>query len=131
MQILAPIDGSDCSFRALRFATELATRFDGTLHVVHITDVRGEGTRTLLDRAREILEEEGIDDDPEVVTDVRLENLRYANRVGKDILEIVEDHGYDHVVMGSHGSGAVARAVLGSAAETVVRAHQVPVTIVP
>jgi nucleotide-binding universal stress UspA family protein len=38
---------------------------------------------------------------------------------------------FDHVVMGHHGSGAVERAILGSAAETVLRAEEFPVTVVP
>ena len=62
--------------------------------------------------------------------DVRLD-LRPANRVGQNILEMVEEEGYDHVVMGHHGAGAVERAILGSAAETVLRSNQVPVTVVP
>jgi nucleotide-binding universal stress UspA family protein len=33
--------------------------------------------------------------------------------------------------MGHHGSGAVQRAILGSAAEAVVRSESVPVTIIP
>lgn len=44
---------------------------------------------------------------------------------------MVAEEGYDHVVMGHHGSGMVDRAMLGSAAETVVDAKEVPVTIVP
>lgn len=131
MRILVPIDGSDNSFRALRFAADLADRYPCTLHVVHITDVRGESTDHILERAREILDEEGIEDQPEVVTDVRLENIRYANRVGKDVLEIAREDDYDHIVMGHHGSGMVDRAILGSAAETIVRSGEVAVTVIP
>ena len=131
MKVLVPIDGSDNSYRALRFAIEMANRFSGTLHVIHITDAAGEASEQILERARTILEEEGISDTPEVVTDVRLENIRYANRVGKDVLELAEKDGYDHIVMGHHGSGMVDRAILGSAAETIVRSGEVAVTVVP
>ena len=130
MDVLAPIDGSETSFRALRFAADLATRFQGTLHVVHVSDAETDATREILDRATAVLEAAGVEDTPEVRTDVELD-VRPANRVGEDIVALVEERGYDHVVMGHHGTGAVDRAMLGSAAETVVRSEKVPVTIIP
>ena len=130
MDILAPIDGSDPSERALRFAAELARRFECSLHVVHVTDQETEATDRIIERAREILREEGIEGDPEISIDVDL-GFRSADRVGQDILEMVDSEEYDHVVMGHHGTGMVDRAILGSAAQTVVDANTVPVTIIP
>jgi nucleotide-binding universal stress UspA family protein len=130
MNVLAPIDGSGCSTRALRFAAEMARNFDASLHVVHFTDEETDATDAILDNAREILDEEGIQTEPELSTDVRLE-FRPAERVGKDILDLAEQRGYDHVVMGHHGSGTVERAIVGSAAETVLRSEKVSVTVVP
>ncbi|MFB6188054.1 MAG: universal stress protein [Halobacteriaceae archaeon] len=130
MKILAPIDGSDSSFRALRFASKLAKRFDGSLHVVHISEVENEATEKIQRRANEILEEEDVTDSPEIASDITLE-FRPSNRVGEDILTLVEEEGYDHVVMGHHGSGTVERAILGSTTETVIRSDKVPATVVP
>jgi len=130
MNVLAPIDGSGCSTRALRFAAEMSRNFDAPLHVVHFTDEETDATDAILDNAREILDEEGIQTEPELSTDVRLE-FRPAERVGKDILDLAEQRGYDHVVMGHHGSGTVERAIVGSAAETVLRSEKVSVTVVP
>ncbi|MFC4552140.1 MULTISPECIES: universal stress protein [Halorussus] len=131
MEVLVPIDGSECSFRALSFGVEFARRFDASLHVVHITDSETDATEDILERAREVLAEEDVDCEPELSTDVGLE-FRPADRVGKDIVDLVEERGYDHVVMGHHGSGsAIERAILGSAAHTVVEEEAVPVTVVP
>jgi nucleotide-binding universal stress UspA family protein len=130
MKILTPVDGSDTSLNALRSAADLAAALDATLHVVHFADREDDATEETLDRARAVLEEKGVAAEPEVAVDVRLD-FRPANTVGEDILEMVEEEGYDHVVMGHHGAGAVGRAILGSAAETVVRANVVPVTVVP
>lgn len=131
MKVLVPVDGSECSFRALEFATEFVQRYEGTLHVVHITDYEGESTESVLDRAEGMLDAAGISDDPEVVTDLEVSDPRYANKVGKDVLELVDERGYDHVVMGHHGTGAVGRIILGSAAETVVQAAETPATVIP
>lgn len=131
MNVLVPVDGSDCSFRALEFATGFVRRYEGTLHVVHITDYQGEGTSEVIRRAEEVVADAGLKDEPEIVTDLRMSDPRYANQVGKDILRLVEEREYDHVIMGHHGTGRIGRAILGSAAETVIRAAEVPSTIIP
>lgn len=45
------------------------------------------------------------------------------------IVDVIEREDIDHVVMGSHGRRGVARLLLGSVAETVVRRSPVPVTV--
>ncbi|MFC7167172.1 universal stress protein [Halospeciosus flavus] len=131
MKILVPVDGSDVSFRALNFAAEMMNRYDGSLHVVHITDRQSETTEEIVERANEILEAEGIEDEPEVEVDIDLD-FRPSKRIGEDILTLVDERGYDHVVMGHHGkTGAVEKAILGSAVETVLDAQKVPVTVIP
>jgi nucleotide-binding universal stress UspA family protein len=130
MEILVPIDGSECSMRALRFACEMADRYDGSLHAVHVTDMETDATEEIVRRATEVCDEEGVDDEPEVLSDSSMQ-FQPSRHVGKDVIKLVQERGYDHVVMGHHGSGAVGRAILGSAAETVVRANEVPVTVIP
>lgn len=127
MDVLVPVDGSDCSIRAVEFAVGFADRYDATLRVVHFSDAETDATAETLDRAREALD--GAD--ARVETALRDMPLGTATEAGKAILSYVEDEGIDHVVMGHHGSGRVQRAILGSAAETVVRGETVPVTVVP
>jgi nucleotide-binding universal stress UspA family protein len=129
MRVLAPVDGSDASVRALDFALDLAREFDGTIHVVHFSDERTDATETILDRAREAVGESTLTDTPDV--ELIDQNVWTDSGVGKAIVRFAEDGSYDHVVMGHHGSGTVGRAILGSAAETVVRAESLPVTVVP
>lgn len=131
MKVLVPVDGSECSFRALEFAAEFVTRYEGTLDVVHITDYQNEMSNEILTRAQQLLADAGIDEEPSVVTDTRMSKRKYADQVGKDILQLTEEGNYDHIVMGHHGTGRIGRAILGSAAETVVRAAEHPSTIIP
>ncbi|WP_435126451.1 universal stress protein [Halobaculum sp. D14] len=130
MDVLAAVDGSENSMRALRFATEFAARYDAALHVVHVTDQRTEATERILASAEAVLEEADVDSDVElaVVTEMAVPTARAA---GKELLDLVADEGFDHVVVGHHGAGRVERAILGSASETVVRGTTVPVTVVP
>lgn len=130
MDVLVPVDDSDCSFRALEFGADMAARYDATLHVVHFADDSTTTSDAVLERARRVLDARGVDADPEVNADVDVD-VRSAGRVGSEILDLVDERGYDHVVMGHHGAGTIERAILGSAAETVLRAEKVPVTVIP
>lgn len=129
MTVLVPIDGSECSVRALEFAVEFARQFETDLDVVHITDHRTEATKNLVERANATLADAGMDERVEIVED--MQKFRASDRIGKMILRLIDDEDYDHVVMGHHGTGMVGRALLGSAADTVVQGADVPVTTVP
>lgn len=130
MDILVPIDGSEPSMRALRFGAKVAKRFESSLQVIHITDTETDATDQIIEQAETILREEGFHQEPAISADVDL-GFRSADKVGQEILNIVESGDYDHVVMGHNGSGVVDRAILGSAAKTVLNANEIPVTVVP
>lgn len=130
MHILVPIDGSDESVRALRMGARMVTGAGVKLSVVHFTDEETDATDSIVERAREVLDSMDVDVEPEVSMDLEIE-FRPGDRIGENILALVEERDIDHVVMGHHGSGTVERAILGSAAETVLDARRVPVTVVP
>jgi len=123
-----PVDDSDCSFRALSFGADMAARYDADLHVVHFADEETATTDAVVERAERVLAAQGVDADPEVSTDL---DVRSGGHVGSDVLDLVDERGSDHVVMGHHGAGTIERAILGSAAETVLRSEKVPVTVIP
>jgi nucleotide-binding universal stress UspA family protein len=128
--ILVAVDGSDCSRRAVEFAAGMATRYGDTLRVVHLSDADTDAAEEVLDRARSALP---ADHGGEATFEVVVRDMASptASRVGHEILDYAGEVGADHVVMGHHGAGRVERAILGSAAETVVRGETVPVTVVP
>ncbi|MFD1645892.1 universal stress protein [Haloarchaeobius litoreus] len=132
MHVLVPIDGSEPSVRALSFGIDLADRFDGELDVVHIGDPNAAATEQLLDRTREQCEAGGVEATIEARPEVEDESrLHYATKIGGQILELADERGVDHIVMGSHGRSGLDEYVLGSAAETVLDAQEYPVTVVP
>ena len=130
MDVLAAVDGSDNSMRALRFAVEFADRFDAGLDVVHVTDRETDATEEVLARVDAVLESVDVDGECELDVVEGLE-LPTAREAGKELLALVSERGYDHVVIGHHGAGHIERAILGSASETVIRGTAVPVTVVP
>jgi len=79
-----------------------------------------ERAESRLEDARERAAEAGV----EVATDID------TGRPARTIVDYAEEHDVDGIVMGSHGRDGVARVLLGSVAETVVRRSPIPVTIV-
>ena len=140
-RILVPMDYSDLAEKALR--STLSLHPDADITVLHVIDFRtsdlGPGgwgdepdeydqwlteakgaTEELLAEAETIAAEY----DTEIETD-------YV--VGEDarrILEYIDDHDVDVVIMGSHGRSLPARILMGGVSETVVRRAPVPVMLV-
>lgn len=84
-----------------------------------------ETTEALVEQGREFVERaaanfEGMDTEPTVVT----------GNPHASILEYVDDHDIDLVVMGTHGRTGVDRYLLGSVTEKVVRMSDAPVVTV-
>jgi nucleotide-binding universal stress UspA family protein len=61
---------------------------------------------------------------------VNFEAVVVTGDVVSMLLEVLEAEGCDGVVMGSHGNGLVARALLGSVSQAVLEKAPVPVTFV-
>lgn len=128
MDVFVPIDASDASRRALEFAIQLADRYGGSLHVVHLSDAETDATDKVLADARETLSESSVE--PELVLTDRFD-VRPAARVGKEALRLAKERDADHLVLGHDNVSAGQNVILGSAAKTVVRASNLPVTVVP
>jgi universal stress protein A len=129
-RILTPTDFSRCSLAAIEYAEELARRFGAELLLVHATGVpsmpaevsprrRDDVARILADTV-ERLRSDGI-------------RARGVIRPGAPAEEIRWTAAAEHaslIVMGTHGRSGVARVVMGSVAELVVRTAGCPVLTV-
>ncbi|WP_435063698.1 universal stress protein [Halobaculum sp. EA56] len=135
--VLVPFDGSALSRRAMEFACERFPDADVTALFVVDTSVTHQPETYVgvkLDEVYERREEEGeaILAEAEDVADehgVPLETVLERGRPDREILEYVEEHGVDHVVLGSHSRDILERFFVGSVAERVVDRIPVPVTI--
>ena len=135
-RLLVPMDDSEMSKRALKYALEHHPDADITvMHVVgapssmmgaaaglaladNLEEAAHEHAREILDGAREIADEYGR----EVDTDVEVGSPARA------ILRRAEE--YDAVVIGSHGGTLAERLLIGNTARTVFNRSPVPVTAV-
>jgi len=85
-----------------------------------LRDRREEVSATTAEQLQDILDE----------TDSPVELETVVGDPANEIVAYADEHGVDHIVVGSYGRGGVSRVLLGSVAETVARRSAVPVTIV-
>jgi nucleotide-binding universal stress UspA family protein len=134
--ILFPTDGSATAKAAGRFAADIA---------------KGEGDTILVLAVAQRADFDGVEDEPvtqgiaeylKEVADAEAAELRslgvnataevaVAVRADEEIVNKATEISADAIVMGTHGRSRLARAVIGSTADRVVRHSDVPVILVP
>lgn len=137
-RVLLPVDDSVQASQAVKFVrNEFPEAEVVLLHVIDPADPGYAGGTTLpvssekwFER-REAAAEELLDDLEGLATPDGgpVERVIEVGRPIQTIVEYVEDHDVDHVVVGSHGRSGMTRVLLGRVAETVVRRSPVPVTL--
>ena len=136
--ILVPVDFSNASKHALRYACELADTFEATLHVLHAVEnpYRAGGYTEFYALPPEFFDQVEQEARKQLETLLtREERARYGAvlvyRTGvpaTEILDYVRAEGnIDLIVMATHGRGGVARLMMGSVADKVVRGAPCPV----
>jgi nucleotide-binding universal stress UspA family protein len=135
--LLIPTDGSDRATAAARRGFDLATQLEATVRVLSVADssiATGAGYSGDSASIRERLRETAAERAESLRADAEERGLKAtaAVREGIPANEIVDDadERADVVVMGTAGRGTVARAVVGSVADKVVRTASVPVVTV-
>ena len=137
-KILCPIDHSDCSKEALKYAVSLAMKDEAKLLLLHIIDIRSfnEGLETM---SAQIPDEETLkqlrakllDCIPEEMRDdMEVEALVVQGIPFAEIISTAKANEIDMIVIGSHGRTGISHMMLGSVSEKVVRKAPCPVLIV-
>jgi len=132
--ILLPTDGSEGSERARDEAIELASDQGATLHVVHVVDVVSPA-RSLHEVIAERMTERGRELVDAVAVRARDRGVSVETAVVEGdpaarIVEYVSEAGVDVVVMPTHGRPELAKTIVGSVTDKVIRTSPVPVIVV-
>ena len=139
--ILVPLDFSEATLEVLDHASLLARSLSAKLWLIHVAasepDFIGYGTgpQTVRDQVASELRDEHRRTQ-QVAEKLRRSGLAATalcpqGATVKTILYEAEKLKVDLIVMGSHGRGAIYRALLGSVSEGVLRKATCPVMIVP
>lgn len=137
-RVLCPVDFSRVSRRALREAAAMARASRGRLTVLFVNDpllvaaaaaagdTRGSAQTTCTALDRFVAQA--------LPPSARPRHMHCVVAVGTpahEILKCAKQSGSDLIVMGTRGMGRLARLLLGTTAETVLRKTRIPVLAVP
>lgn len=137
--ILVPIDFSEASDKALDYAVDLAKRLDARVVLMHAFEIPLVGfpdgvLAATAEIAGRILtaSQKALDEaiEKRKGTGVEITPLLKQADPRDAIVGTAKELGADLVVMGTHGRRGLARALIGSVAEAVVRTSSVPVLTV-
>ncbi|XXX75145.1 universal stress protein [Sorangium sp. So ce134] len=136
--LLLAHDFDETSERALDTAIELARKLSAKVVVAHVYSLpvytfpegsslipSAEDAARLAEAAQRSLDQ--VLERRRAVADVELSGVLRAGAPDEEICRLADEVGADMIVIGTHKRGAVARALLGSVAQRVVRAARVPV----
>ena len=152
-KILYPTDMSETSNHAFGYAASLANRYDALITILHVikdvmptsenlvTNVIGNSKwQELLSRNKTVVVEKirrrletFCDETKAELSSCPFLMEEVIVKIGNPMEEIIKeaDHkGYDMIIMGAHGHGAIAGAVMGSVSRRVVRRSTTPVMVV-
>ena len=139
MKILAPVDGSEASLKAIKCACKMlasTAELSITLISVH-DDVALKHARTIVGskaieehlrqlanediaKAKALLEQEGI----------RHEVVIRTGHVSQEIVDLADQGGFELIVMGNKGRSALHDLLIGSVAQRVLSLAKTPVLLV-
>jgi nucleotide-binding universal stress UspA family protein len=137
--VLVPVDGSDNATAAARQALGLAETYGATVHGLYVVDTDTSWLAVSKSDVRDSLRDLGESTGARALAsferlageyEVTVVTEMAEGSVDEVILGYAADHDVDLVVMGTHGREGVARRVVGSVAERVVRGATVPVMTV-
>ena len=133
-RILCPIDFSEYSDHALRYAMKMARWYGATLQVLHVmpplTPISNGG---LVDAARDLIRQNlksAVERWQEPGVDVAAE-LAESAETSEMIMRRAEALDVDLIVTGSHGRRGVKRMLLGSVVEPLLHRCRQPVLVLP
>lgn len=137
-QVLVPVDGSQRSLEGLEYTLD---RFpDGEITALHVKPLDSRGDLNTFSGLTEVVAEgknvaeaaRGVLEDARRVADeygIGIDTVTVRGRADKAIVTYADKEAFDLIVIGSHGREGVARVLLGSVAERVVRRSSIPVLV--
>jgi nucleotide-binding universal stress UspA family protein len=137
--VLCPVDFSENSRGALRYAGLIAAHFGGRLTLLAVNDPLLGEAADLTSGPGHLVEETvreaekflrgTFGEKPQGIADVQLDVA--SGKPAQQILRVSRDRGCDLIVMGSHGATGFRKFFFGSTTERVLRETGIPVLVIP
>jgi nucleotide-binding universal stress UspA family protein len=134
-RILLPTDGSDASREAAKQAINLAEETGAELHVLFVIEDAPYSPEMMDARFEEEVQNHGEEALDAVIERAEAAGVGVVSAIRggtphEVILEYADQEDVDIVVMGTHGRSGLARYLIGSVTERVIRTADIPVLTV-
>ncbi len=136
--LLVAVDGSKPSVKAFELALELAKAFSSNLTILSVAPIRIVPSANLT--ALPVMHETDVSIHRDLLESFRkqakelgmghIETVLLDGFVAEEILNYLDGHPFDLVLMGARGLSGTARFFLGSVSDAVVRHAKCPVLVV-
>lgn len=132
-KLLAPTDFSDLSSRGVRYACQLAKDVGAELIIFNVVllDEANIIDKQEMERHRERLDKFIADKIADVSSSLKIRKIVDAGDAYGTILDCADNEHVDLIVMSSHGRSGLARMLIGSVTDKVLRGASCPVLVVP
>jgi nucleotide-binding universal stress UspA family protein len=135
-RILVAVDFTETSDRAFDFALQLAEKFGASVIAMHAFEIPVIGfpdgalvaTADIASRIQEAAKQ-GLEAavKSRQGRGAKIESVLREGNAHEEVRAVAEEMGADLIVIGTHGRKGLARALLGSVAENVIRTVKIPV----
>lgn len=128
--ILCPVDFSETSMKAVRYAERLAESTGAELVLLHSFDVPASYDAAGQTEPADAQEKKQLEGLTVETPYVEVSRLLHAGPPGEVICWVAQERKCDLIVMGTHGRGGLKHLLFGSVAEYVLRHARCPVLTV-
>lgn len=136
--ILVAVDFSETSDRCLEVAVELAARFDGKIHILHAYEIPALGfpdgvlvaSSEVVSRISNAAQTALANLAEKWKTKAPIETMLRTGVAYEQVNAVANEIDADLILIGTHGRRGIARALLGSVAENVIRTSTRPVMVI-
>ena len=138
LKIVVPVDFSDCSLQALDEAVQFARPIGARLHLLHVVPaLTGRSLSSEVGNTRELLRNTVMNEGQANLAALlpRLHGLEHetavrTGRTSQAIVAYADEIDADLIIIATHGRSGIARMLIGSTTEEVVRRARCPVLTV-
>lgn len=139
-EVIVPVDGSENSVRAVRFALQMAAAMDAGVKLFYVFPAASVELVGMAGMSRDDIEHAARKSGERVFGQVRealggeiVEPMAFESAMGdpaEEIIAYTEQHGDALVVIGRRGLSRMRTLLLGSVSDKVIRHARTPVTVV-
>ena len=138
-KILVPVDFSETSVNALRYATDFADKLGASLEIVHVYHMTANGNTSFFVNESMVENQRLLSDEKLNELTVKVPSLKNVSHsfavefglISSTLLNYLDSDGIDLIIMGTKGETDILSKVVGSTTTDIINNARCPVIAIP